>query len=298
MLRFAQFSVVFVCAAWACGSSVDDTNTDPGNGNAGTGSTRGSAGTPSGPNDGGNGSGGTSSNTAGTGSVGSGGVSSGGGSAGAGGTGPAPEPYGGIGKACETSSECADGLHCNFDYEYYTSHGQCTADCDSSEECEAEFGEDTMCIGAHLCTAECDRDEDCPALARCGEYGWCERMGPGSGSPYCSGSPTPCSLLSTYECTGQAGCRVDGDCSGTPSSCYYQSSSYSCNSVDGCYWSTYSNSCSGTSTGCYSYASSYSCVGQTGCYWNDDCTGVPSTYTCTDIHPALCDNTPGCTLID
>jgi hypothetical protein len=69
--------------------------------------------------------------------------------------------------------------------------------------------------------------------------------------------------------TGGGNSSSTGSCSGVARSCFSQSYSYSCNDVQGCYWSYSSDDCSGVSTACYSFFSSATCSGQPGCYWTD-----------------------------
>ncbi len=226
-----------------------------------------------------------------------GGVSGAAGTAGTAGSGGAAVvlPGSGVGQPCETADDCAQGLVCNIDAIDYVVHKQCTAACASTEQCTGMFGDDTMCIGAELCTLTCLADTDCPELTVCNDFGWCERSGPGSGVPYCSGSATPCSLLGESECTLALGCTDDSECSGVASSCYSQFSSYSCTSQEGCYWSTYTDSCSGSASSCYSQFSELSCALQEGCYWSSDCTGTATP--CDTLLPALCEGQPGCVLM-
>lgn len=127
---------------------------------------------------------------------------------------------GGIGQTCNTDSACPGDTQCNIDESDWIMHHQCTSYCDSSDECQAKFGPHTSCIGANLCVSDCLDDSDCPPKTRCGDFGWCEFTGPGSGVPKCTGSPTPCALLGASEC-GVSGCQWGTYCYGTPteSSC-------------------------------------------------------------------------------
>ena len=174
-----------------------------------------------------------------------------GGSSGAGGTGDGgPLLNGGLGRVCNTDADCPTGLTCNLNPEDWISHRQCSTFCDTSDFCESKFGSHTMCIGANLCMSKCLDDTDCPPTTRCNSNDWCENTGPGSGVPKCTGTPTPCSLLGQFECSGSLGCTWSGDCTGVSSSCFSQYDSYSCTSQEGCYWSSSSSSCSGSSWSC------------------------------------------------
>jgi hypothetical protein len=89
------------------------------------------------------------------------------------------------------------------------------------------------------------------------------------------------------------GCLWEGECSGIADSCYAQYSSYSCNRIDGCYWSTYDDDCSGVASSCYSQFTSLGCS-QQGCIWSQGCEGVPSS--CDTWHTeSFCLEQPGCT---
>lgn len=212
-----------------------------------------------------------------------------GGSVGAGGS--TGKPLEKFGKPCETSADCPSGLFCNMDSDYLA-HKQCTMSCDDSPACDAaEKG--AFCIGKHVCVHACETDADCGPKTICGSAGWCERTGPGSGVPYCAGIATPCALLDDLTCTSSSGCRDDSRCGGVAESCYSQFDSFSCNDVDGCYWS--SNSCSGSSHACSSISLRYSCTDQPGCRWNQDCTGT--ARSCDQIFTALCSTQPGCSLV-
>ena len=196
-----------------------------------------------------------------------------------------------FGKPCETSADCPSGLSCHMDPDYIA-HKQCTATCADGPECEAvEAG--AFCIGAHVCVHACETQADCGPKTRCGSAGWCERTGPGSGVPYCGGVATPCALLTDLTCISSSGCHDDSRCGGAAESCYSQFDSFSCNDVEGCYWS--SNRCSGSSQSCSSFSGRYTCQDQPGCHWNADCSG--SARSCGQIYSALCSTQPGCNLV-
>jgi hypothetical protein len=198
-----------------------------------------------------------------------------------------------IGKACETSGDCPSGQSCHMDADFI-SDKQCTLGCEDEAPCKA-LEQDSFCIGAHVCVHACNSDADCGPKTRCGKAGWCERSGPGSGEPYCGGVATPCSLLSGSSCTLALGCHDDSDCSGVSASCYSQFTSYACNALDGCYWSSSSKSCSGSSHSCFSYSFDFECQAQDGCNWHESCSGSPSR--CEDTPVSLCTQQPGCTVL-
>jgi len=240
------------------------------------------------------GEGGRASSTggsAGQSSSGSGGTV--GGSGGSGSGGGSAKPLSKIGKPCETSADCPSGLNCRMDTDFIA-HKQCTLSCNDDPTCEAaEAG--SFCIGANVCVHACATNADCGPKTRCGSAGWCERTGPGSGVPYCSGFATPCSLLTDLTCTLAPGCQDDSECSGFVESCYSQFDSFSCNDLDGCFWSSVSKSCSGSAKSCTSYFLRSSCEFQPGCSWRERCSGTPRS--CDDTLSALCSNQPGCSLV-
>jgi hypothetical protein len=202
----------------------------------------------------------------------------------------------GVGQPCETSDDCEDGLNCRLDETDYIAHKQCTASCFAEEECTDRFGEDTMCIGANICTLTCDTDADCPEKSVCSEFGWCSRSGPGSGVPYCGGTAMPCSLLSGTECLLALGCGDNSTCSGVATSCYSLTTSFSCTSQDGCFWSSSSEDCSGSASSCSLQSSEYFCTSQEGCSWQSACNG--SATPCADLPLSLCTEQPGCSVIE
>lgn len=117
--------------------------------------------------------------------------------------------------------------------------------------------------------------------------------GGSSGGGTCTGIASSCSTLSEVSCGNALGCSWHEDCLGFSESCYSQYSSYACNGLDGCYWSSYSTSCSGSSWSCSLYSSSLSCTYQGGCYWDDGCEGIP--WACSDFSTLQgCLQHPGC----
>lgn len=205
----------------------------------------------------------------------------------------------GIGTACDTDADCAEGQYCHMDFENYTMHRQCTAVCDSTEFCQEQFGQGTFCIGAEVCVAACITDSDCGASTVCADLGrWCSRQGPDSGNPYCAGSPTPCGLLSGIACSQQSGCIDSSDCSGSSTSCYSLFTSTSCTFQDGCTWDYTRDECSGSSDSCYSMSSEFGCTSQEGCYWSSNCIGTPRESDCGDLSAGLCEFTDGCFVVN
>jgi hypothetical protein len=200
-----------------------------------------------------------------------------------------------LGKACELDSDCKSPLTCHYDSTDYVAHKQCTLPCESSEFCKGTFGEGSFCIGAGVCVRRCALNTDCPSLTQCIDSGWCMRSGPGSGIPTCTGTATPCSLLSSTACLSTLGCTDSSYCSGVSAGCYSMYSSYSCSSQPGCYWSSYDKDCSGYSESCSSQYSSYSCSNVSGCSWRAACTGIP--LACSSLSTASCLSQQGCRLV-
>lgn len=108
----------------------------------------------------------------------------------------------------------------------------------------------------------------------------------------CVGTPTPCSSLSTSTCLSTQGCRTSGTCTGVSSLCSWQTSSYSCGALQGCYWSYSSSSCSGFSWACFDFSKSSSCIYQKGCSWKSNCEGVATP--CSLLSEYTCTTQPGC----
>lgn len=213
-----------------------------------------------------------------------------------GGTSTPTEPLkGSLGTPCDVNSDCQAPLFCNVDDVDYIGHKQCTITCSGSETCTTSFGNDSFCVGAGFCVRSCTEDSDCPSLTRCGGGAWCDRGGPGSGVPTCTGYATSCALLGGTSCLTAFGCKDASRCSGISSSCYSKYSSYTCSSQEGCYWSAVTSNCSGSSSSCSTMLSSLSCTYQDGCSWLSNCTGVPDA--CDTFPPSLCENQPGCYLL-
>lgn len=203
-------------------------------------------------------------------------------------------PARGVSTPCALDSDCASPLGCHFDTMDYIADQQCTIPCNENDDCTATLGKSSFCIGTHVCVHACQSDADCVSKTHCNDNGWCERGGPGSGLPYCAGTATPCSALSDLDCIGSQGCKSNAACTGLPHSCYSQYDSYSCSSIRGCYWSTYTKSCSGSAWSCSSQSGSLSCAYQPGCFWTGGCTGIPDS--CEKQFVSLCTNQPGCSL--
>jgi len=112
------------------------------------------------------------------------------------------------------------------------------------------------------------------------------------GSTKCSGVAEDCNLRGSASCS--FGCTWGGSCGGYASSCYSQFDSFSCNDLEGCYWSYTSNTCSGSSYACSTFPGSASCGGQSGCSWQSACDGYPTP--CDLLTADECPSQPGCHL--
>lgn len=202
----------------------------------------------------------------------------------------------GLGKPCESDTDCAAPLLCRFDPTDYIAHKQCAYPCAAESDCTSKFGEYSMCIGANICVTKCIVQSDCPAKTQCITSDWCERTGPGSGVPYCTGSALPCGGRTETECFASLGCNENfGTCSGIVESCFSQFSSYGCYSILGCSWDSSTQSCYGSAESCDLMAGEATCGLQPGCSWAPgSCSGTPEA--CDQVPAALCSESPGCTL--
>lgn len=116
--------------------------------------------------------------------------------------------------------------------------------------------------------------------------------GPGAAAE-CRGVASSCITLGSFECERAGGCRYDEACTGLAERCSSQFSRFSCNGVDGCYWSSFTDSCAGSSRSCTGYSSFSSCIGQPGCRWEEDCDGVPTPCSA-HLTISACLDQPGC----
>ncbi len=132
-----------------------------------------------------------------------------------------------------------------------------------------------------LLVAGCSSDSEDP--------GW--RQGPEL--PHCEGTPTACAFLASSTCSLAAGCAtVDGKCGGVVSSCYMRMSLAACGQVEGCSWSSQTESCSGSAKSCPAYSLAVSCQKQPDCQWIGACSGVP--VDCAGLDEHQCNQQPGC----
>jgi hypothetical protein len=200
-----------------------------------------------------------------------------------------------LGSACAIAEDCASPLICHHDEQDHVADGQCTYPCVNTPDC-APVGTNASCIGAHICVAKCSSNADCPARTRCGDEGWCERAGPGSGKPTCSGTATPCAKLSSSQCDTIYGCTSTGSCTGTPGPCGAITDVLGCAKQQGCSWTA--GACTGSASPCSSVEYDFECRDDLGCTWTSGCTGASANPDCSEISATLCEFTPGCALMD
>lgn len=113
-------------------------------------------------------------------------------------------------------------------------------------------------------------------------------------APDCGGVAPSCVSRSSGTCSEVRGCTLSGDCTGFSYSCYSQTNRYICIDIDGCYWSSGSETCAGASWACNTYTGSATCTAQLGCSWDTSCTG--SADDCDTLGTASCETQPGCSL--
>lgn len=194
------------------------------------------------------------------------------------------------GEPCTSTLDCEVGV-CGPSARCQS--GEVGDPCDEGSHCLGTCGPNGSCQTG-LAGDPCFTDQNCEyapgslGTFECNSAGTCERV------YRCTGSVTPCSLLSSFSCTTVTGCRVGGTCSGFAGSCFSQFSSFSCGSLDGCYWSFSSDYCSGSARSCSLYSSELSCENQGSCSWTPDCEGV--AYGCSILDASECTSQPGCSL--
>lgn len=173
-------------------------------------------------------------------------------------------------------------------------------------------------LGGYACTcpvgyqgAGCTQDVNECALGVCQNGGSCENL---VGSYRCScpagvsgdtceidarvcrGTPSTCAGRSQSLCTtATLGCNwAVRPCVGTATPCSSYYSSYTCDPVDYCYWSTYYRECSGSVLPCGS-RSNAACAGGGCSVGSDRCVGSPSP--CSSFTRETCGTQPGCGLV-
>ncbi len=119
----------------------------------------------------------------------------------------------------------------------------------------------------------------------------------GGDVPSCVGEVTRCGQVSNLEsyCHALAGCfYVSPKCTGFPKSCYSMSTSYTCGSQPGCFWSSYNDDCSGSAWNCSMGYTHLTCTDIDGCSWGQsDCSG--SAFECdTFDEEDRCNDQLGC----
>jgi hypothetical protein len=111
----------------------------------------------------------------------------------------------------------------------------------------------------------------------------------------CTGTPTPCDLLSQSQCATTPGCSTTGGCSGLAESCtLFNGNSFLCIQQQGCFYDSTGMLCNGSPFQCSTLMNSGACIQQQGCNWaNSSCSGVPIA-TCIGTTQASCTSVPGC----
>lgn len=111
----------------------------------------------------------------------------------------------------------------------------------------------------------------------------------------CQGTALTCDLRPENECQDlSTGCYWLGACSGFARDCHSFFSSFSCETQDGCSWSSIgSGSCSGSVKECEEFPASIGCGYQEGCTWTPGCSG--DAHDCDKVFDEdSCGKQPGC----
>ena len=201
----------------------------------------------------------------------------------------------GLGAICGNSTDCTNGLTCHIDTLNYVAHELCTQSCISDLDCSSKFGSNAVCVGSSVCANHCDTDSDCVSGTVCNGYSWCERGGPDSGVPMCTGTLGSCVAAADEVTCANTGCQWDGRCAGVALSCVSLSEGL-CNAQSGCAWNSSTSSCSGVASTCSLEVASSLCTAQSGCTWSGSCAGVSLYGNCSDVDRDACRNVPGCSL--
>ena len=84
------------------------------------------------------------------------------------------DPGATLGLPCDSSEVCGGGMVC--DTNDAPTAGMCTTACSSSDQCEARYGDDAVCIGDLKCVRACTTARDCREDQLCfAPDGWCKR---------------------------------------------------------------------------------------------------------------------------
>lgn len=210
---------------------------------------------------------------------------------------PLPDRIPRLGASCDSDVDCLDDQFCHFGGRLVVAHNQCATPCDSNEACQAEHGEDSICLGAgvDICVATCQQDSDCPSETFCNSAGWCSRDG--TGIPACVGVAVACNERSgtPEDCRADVGCALTAGCTGTPRTCFMQSleiqSTLDCGTVRGCVFDG-SFACTGEPESCESQDNADDCVSQPQCAWSDLCEG--EALPCEEQPLEACAQNLGC----
>jgi hypothetical protein len=216
-------------------------------------------------------------------------------------------PYNGLGRLCTTSSDCASDSICQSDKVDYIADGLCTSSCTSDSDCSARYGAPSVCLDTHVCAVACSNDSSkcprgtvcttrtkCLSSTVCTTYVWCQRGGPGSGVPICTGTVASCSTITREDQCGAASCGWSGNCFDAQVPCQTYSNVDDCNN-HGCKWYSSDNTCS-VYDACSKKTTQSSCTNPfMNCQWSAQCIGDNSYIDgCGAYTVSRCTSVLGC----
>lgn len=204
---------------------------------------------------------------------------------------------GGLGAVCDDDWECDLGLYCHFDNVIVLEHGQCASPCETTQDCQAMHGAQSLCTGdrSEACVLTCEEDADCPEDTTCNLAHWCSREGVIPRG--CTGAPTACADLpgTADACQAEWGCSLTPGCTGTPPTCLdftLELDSYAdCGLLRGCGFDG-TLACAGEPERCEAQEDAADCGSQPGCTWTEQCGGAVLNCELRSIEN--CEAQPGC----
>jgi hypothetical protein len=110
----------------------------------------------------------------------------------------------------------------------------------------------------------------------------------------CTGSPTPCAVLSSDQCGSAVGCLAGNACQGQATPCSQNQDQATCENEAQCLWNADADACLGVATSCDGFGDNTSCTSQPGCSWTAACSGT--ALDCSAFGADRCLNQPGCGL--
>jgi hypothetical protein len=183
-----------------------------------------------------------------------------------------------------------------MDNTQYSAYQLCSAWCKDDADCMARFGANTLCAPGSVCLKTCHTNNDCISGTICNSKGYCERGGPGSGVPLCTGTLGSCAEQVTSPPCRDLGCQWSGGCVGTADQCSANYTMAKCLALRGCSWNTNIPACIGASYLCGNLGSESDCQEQAGCSWTGTCSGTSQPKQCSDINQFYCPEYAGCSL--